>query len=219
MKHRNQQRLAHNENVDFKPALEAVLQDYNIRPLNEKQMAQLVAHYEMMIVWNRHTNLTRIVNPQDAARLHYGESLFGARFVGEAKKVLDIGSGAGFPAIPLAVMLSDVEITALEANQKKALFLQEAKEALKLENFRVARARVEAFDLGEFDLLTSRALDRAEDVMPQVLKKMRAPQRLMLYCAPDMVDHLKNHISEEYKIEVHKIPESQSRLIAIFSPA
>ncbi len=204
---------------DFKPALESVLSDFKIAALRENRIAQLVAHYEMMMVWNRHTNLTRIVNPQAAARLHYGESLFGARFVGEAKKVLDIGSGAGFPAIPLAVMLPDVEMTALEANQKKALFLQEAKAALKLENFKVARARVEAFDLGEFDLLASRALDRAEDVMPQVLKKMRAPQRLMLYCAPAMVDHLKKHIPEDYKIEIHNIPKSQSRLIAIFSPA
>jgi 16S rRNA (guanine527-N7)-methyltransferase len=200
----------------MKQALEQVLQEFKIGLLNEKQLAQLIAHYEMMLAWNRHTNLTRIINPEDAARLHYGESLFGAQFVGEAKKILDIGSGAGFPAVPLAVRLPDLEVTALEANQKKALFLQEAKEALKLENFQVARARVEAFDLHGFDLLTSRALDRAEQVIPQVLKKMSAPQRLMLYCAPEMVDHLKKQLIENHTIETHPIPESVSRIIAIF---
>ncbi len=216
MKRNHQPQPGQDEAGEFRQALESVLQDFLLEPLGEQQLAQLVAHYEMMLVWNRRTNLTRIVTAQDAARLHYGESLFGAQFVGQAKTLLDIGSGAGFPGLPLAVRLPDVEVTALEAHHKKALFLQEAKEALRLVNFKVASARIEAFDFRGVDLLTSRALERAEALLPQVLKRMRPPQKLMLYCAPDMVEHLKKPLGETCHIETHPIPLSVARLIAIF---
>lgn len=217
MKHGDQPHLKQGKEVGFKEALESVLDDFKIAALKDSQIAQLVAHYELMMRWNRRTNLTRIVTPEEAARLHYGEALLGAQFVGGAQSLLDIGSGAGFPAIPLAVMLPDVAVTALEANHKKALFLEEAKDTLKLTNFKVASARLENFDLSPFDLLTSRALDRAEDLLPQVLKRMTAEQRLMLYCAPAMIDHLKLSGAEKYQIDIHKIPASAARLIAIFS--
>ncbi|MEW6125606.1 MAG: 16S rRNA (guanine(527)-N(7))-methyltransferase RsmG [Acidobacteriota bacterium] len=203
--------------AQFQSALEKVLSDFNITSIKENQLAQLVKHYELMLRWNQRTNLTRIIEPVDAARLHYGESLFGAQFVGQAKTLLDIGSGAGFPGLPLAVALPEVEVTALEANQKKSLFLYEVKDALSLANFKIAGSRVEAFDLSTFERLTSRALDRADEMMPQVLKRMRAEQKLMLYCAPDMVDHLKKQTAEKLVIETHAIPQSDSRLIAIFS--
>jgi 16S rRNA (guanine527-N7)-methyltransferase len=217
MKHGNPQHLEEGKEAGFKQTLESVLDDFKIAPLNDAQIAQIVAHYDLMMRWNRRTNLTRIVIAEDAARLHYGESLLGAQFVGAAKTVLDIGSGPGFPAIPLAVILPDIEVTALEANHKKALFLQEAKDALRLVNFKIASARVETFDLSPFDLLTSRALDRAEDLLPQILNKMNAEQRLMLYCAPAMIDHLKQAADKKYQIDVHQIPESASRLVALFS--
>jgi 16S rRNA (guanine527-N7)-methyltransferase len=202
---------------EFKAALEAALKDFQIEPLSEEQVDKLVGHYAMMVEWNRHTNLTRITAPLEAARLHYAESIFGARFLSEARSVLDIGSGAGFPALPLAVASPEREITALESNQKKTLFLYEAKDALRIANFKVVRARLEDFDWREYDLLTSRALDRAEVVMPMVLKKMSPQQRLMLYGAPEMVARLQTKLSADYQIETHQIPQSQSRIIALFS--
>jgi 16S rRNA (guanine527-N7)-methyltransferase len=158
-------------------------------------------------------NLTRIVEPQKAARLHYTESLFGAKFAGDPRSVLDIGSGAGFPAIPLAVALTETTFTALEANQKKALFLKEAKDELRLDNFEVADARLEEFDWSDYDLLTSRALDRAESVVPSIIERMRSGQRLMLYCSFDLTRDLKT--SRPFKIETHSIPLSRERIIAV----
>ncbi len=215
MKANNQERTK--PGAEFKIALEQALKDFQIEPLSEKQINQLVGHYTMMVEWNRHTNLTRITAPEDAARLHYAESIFGARFLGEACRVLDIGSGAGFPALPLAVASPQREVTALESNQKKTLFLYEAKDALQLANFKVARARIEDFQWRNYDLLTSRALDRAEEVMQAVLDKMGAQQRLMLYCAPDMVARLETKQSANFRIERHPIPSAESRILAIFS--
>jgi 16S rRNA (guanine527-N7)-methyltransferase len=202
---------------EFIRQLEKALRDFQIAALSEAQMTLLAGHYARMLEWNRHTNLTRITEPETAARFHYAESIFGAAFVGEARNLLDIGSGAGFPALPLAVAKPHAQVTALEANQKKSLFLSEVKAALQLANFHVARARVEDVDLQPYDLLTSRALDRAEKVLPKVLKRMHTGQRLMLYCAPELVERLRKKASSAFDIQTHAIPMAESRIIAIFA--
>lgn len=168
----------------------------------------------MICRWNQRVNLTRITNPREAARLHYAESLFGASFIQGAHTLLDIGSGAGFPAIPLAVVRPDVQVTALEANHKKSLFLKEVKDELELANLKVATARLEEFDWSGYEWLTSRALDRAESVLPLVIERLQPRQKLMLYCGPDLLAELERG---ELKIETHAIPDSQARLIVIFS--
>src|SRR5262245_61057420 len=119
---------------------------FGVEGLSEGQIGQLVKHYEMLCKWNQRFNLTRITQPRDAATLNYAESLYGARFIAQAKTMLDIGSGAGFPAVPIAIALPELDVTALEANQKKSLFLTEAKFELSLANFRVITARLEDID-------------------------------------------------------------------------
>jgi 16S rRNA (guanine527-N7)-methyltransferase len=202
---------------EFKSALETSLRRFGVGALSEKQAGQLLTHYSMLLEWNRRVNLTRITKPEDAARLHYADSLFGGRFIRGARRLLDVGSGAGFPAIPLAVLRPDVQVVALEANQKKSLFLNEAKDALGLANFKAAAARIESFDLAAFDLLTSRALDRAEAVLPQVISRMGNGQCFMLYGAPDLLAKLRQRFAHTHKIETHPVPETESRLVAIFS--
>jgi len=202
---------------EFVTALTKALADYQIPELSAAQRAQLVTHYRMMLVWNRRTNLTRITEPDEAARLHYADSLAGEGFIGAARSLLDIGSGAGFPAIPLAVLRPEVRVTALEANQKKALFLAEARDALGLANFEVATARVESFDLSPFELLTSRALDRAEEILPEVVERMTAGQRFMLYCTNELLDKFSARLQAGFTIQAHAMPQTSSRLIAIFA--
>jgi 16S rRNA (guanine527-N7)-methyltransferase len=201
------------QDTEFRPALEAALAGFGIGPLGESQIAQLVTHFAMLCRWNQRINLTRITGVQDAARHHYAESLYGSRFIAGARTILDIGSGAGFPGIPLAVIRPDVQVTALEANQKKSLFLMEAKDAMALANFKVINARLEEYDWSGYDLLTSRALDRAETILPSVIRSLGSNQRLMLYCAPDLMAKLERKASDG--IETHPIPQSESRLVAI----
>lgn len=200
---------------EFREALEAAVAAFGLGPLSEEQTDQLVKHYAMLCRWNQRINLTRIIDPQKAAELHYAESLFGARLIADARSILDIGTGAGFPAIPLAVARPNVHVTALEAKQKKSLFLREAKDELMLMNFEVKTARLEEIDLAAYELLTSRALDRAESILPSIIERMRSNQRVMLYCASDLFAMLEAKL--RCKIETHLIPESEARFIAIFS--
>ncbi len=206
--------MSRDQAATFKSELETAISIFGIEELTEEQETRLVRHYSMLCRWNQRLNLTRITEPREAARLHYAESLFGASFIAGAHTLLDIGSGAGFPAIPLAVARPDVQVTALEANQKKSLFLKESKDELGLVNFRVVTARLEEFDWAGYEVLTSRALDRAEGILPSVIERLSAKQRLMLYCGPDLVAKLEGRVN--YKIETHPIPHSEARLIAIF---
>jgi 16S rRNA (guanine527-N7)-methyltransferase len=190
---------------------------FGIEPLSGAQYDLLARHYSMMCRWNRRINLTRIIDPDDAARFHYAESLFGARFLGDARTVLDIGSGAGFPGVPLAVLCSDVQVTALEANNKKALFLNEVREEIRLANFAVLRSRIEQFDCTGYDLLTCRALDRAEDILPPIVQRLSPSQRLMLYCSRDLIQKLAKDSTTKHTSTIHQIPQTSSRIIAMLS--
>ncbi len=201
----------------FKPALEEVVSSFGLDALTEQQLDQCALHYDLLCRWNPRVNLTRITEPREAARFHYAESFFGAQFVESELTVLDIGSGAGFPAIPLAIVRPDLEVTALEANQRKSLFLKEAKDDLRLANLRIATARLEEFDWTGYQLLMSRALEKAETVFQSVIESMARPQRLMLYCGADLAAKLEQHLPGEWVITTHAIPQSESRIIAIFS--
>ena len=210
--------MSNYEQKDFQRSLVSSIASFGLEALTEEQIERLTAHYLMLCRWNQRVNLTRIIKPEDAARLHYAESLFGASFIADEQSVLDIGSGAGFPAIPIAVARPDVQVTALEANSKKSLFLKEAKEALALTNFRVNTARLEDFDWSGYELLTSRALERSEEILPTVINRMSSNNRLMLFCAPDLLRKVKRR-AKEFSIETHSVPLSNARLIAIFSPS
>src|SRR5262245_6409460 len=95
------------DNARFRSALEKAMRDLGLERLTAVQLDLLGRHYSMMLQWNRHINLTRIAAPDQAARFHYAESLFGALFVGGPHTVLDVGSGAGFPAVPIAITRSE----------------------------------------------------------------------------------------------------------------
>jgi 16S rRNA G527 N7-methylase RsmG len=108
-----------------------------------------------------------------------------------------------------------MQVTSLEANHKKSLFLKEAKDDLRLDNLKVVTSRLEEISWARYELLTSRALDRAEVVLPLIIEELSPGQRLMLYCGPDLIAKLKGAL--KYKIEIHRIPQSEARLIAILS--
>ena len=124
--------------------------------LSEAQLDQLQQHYELMLKWNRVINLTRIERLGDVVDRHYAESLFlGANLPTGPLKIADLGSGAGFPGIPVAVLRPDCVVTLIESHQRKAVFLKEA--CRRLSNVKVIAARAEAVS-GDFDWALSRAV-------------------------------------------------------------
>ena len=135
--------------------------------LTAEQIAILEAHHEMLRRWNRILNLTRIDSIEAGIERHYAESLFlGAHLPRRLLRVVDIGSGAGFPGIPVAVLRPDCSVTLVESHRRKAVFLREA--SRRLSNVVVRAERAE--DLTErFDCAISRAVSYG-DLVPTLRK-------------------------------------------------
>src|ERR1700730_14203736 len=99
--------------------------------LSDEQLDRLERHYRLLTLWNKRINLTRINSLEDVVRFHYCESLFLAKElpVG-ALSIVDVGSGAGFPGIPVAILRPECRVHLLESHQRKAVFLREASREL-----------------------------------------------------------------------------------------
>src|SRR5712664_1169672 len=130
---------------------------------------QLSAYLDLLLKWNARTNLTAIRDPEEIVRRHFGESLFAVQHLNPATPdpgpgtLLDFGSGAGFPGLPIALLRPDLQVTLAESQNKKAAFLREAVRTLNLPNVEVWAARVEALPANrQFRVVTLRAVDNME---------------------------------------------------------
>jgi len=124
--------------------------------LSAAQVAALEAHYELLLRWNKSVNLTTITSLEEAVERHYCESLFlGSHLPAGNLRIVDVGSGAGFPGFPVAILRPECTVTLVESHQRKAVFLRES--SRKVGNVRVVAKRAEDVE-GEFDHLISRAV-------------------------------------------------------------
>lgn len=112
-------------------AIAALLEPYLVAPT--ELLPRLSVYLDLLLKWNARTNLTAIREPEEIVRRHFGESLFAARhLVSDVPTLLDLGSGAGFPGIPIALLRPDIQVTLAESQHKKASFLREAVRTLGL---------------------------------------------------------------------------------------
>src|SRR5262249_6729895 len=120
------------------------------------QLEQTAAYLDLLLKWNAKVNLTSVRDPRQIITRHFGESYFAARELLPselATTLIDLGSGAGFPGLPLAMFAPEVKVALIESNAKKVAFLNEVIAALRLRNVKVVRQRAEAY-VGSADLVT-----------------------------------------------------------------
>jgi 16S rRNA (guanine527-N7)-methyltransferase len=125
--------------------------------LADEAVDKLVRYLELMQTWNRVFNLTSITEPRDMVYLHIIDSLLTAPFL-RGKRFLDVGSGAGLPGIPLAIMHPEHEWVLLDKNNKKTRFMTQVIAELQLQNVQAVHSRAEDFHPAVcFDSILSRA--------------------------------------------------------------
>lgn len=128
--------------------------------LSSKQIAELENHFKLLQHWSRVLNLTAIRDLPMIVERHYCESLFlGSQLPVGPLRIADIGSGAGFPGFPVAVLRPDCSVTLIESHQRKAVFLKEA--SREMPNIRVLPKRAEQI-AQRFDWVISRAVKRGQ---------------------------------------------------------
>jgi 16S rRNA (guanine527-N7)-methyltransferase len=166
-------------------------------------VAKAARHLALIVEANQVMNLTRIVSPREAAIKHVLDSVLPWRLFAGAKHVVDAGTGAGFPGIPLALVLPDTRFTLAESTQKKARFVQSALAALEMPNVTVAARRVEELTCGaRVDIVTARAfapLSRALELLGPAFK---SGTRALLYKGPDVDREIAEAERESKKFRV-----------------
>ncbi len=150
----------------FRQHLEKSLKCIDIR-LSEVQMGRMAIHAAELMTWNQKFNLTAIKHPFEVAEKHFFDSIALGSFMGDETSLLDIGSGGGFPGIPLKIMNPAIKITLVDASRKKINFLKHVIRILKLENIDAVHARVESLRhdnafFQRFDAVISRAFTELE---------------------------------------------------------
>lgn len=141
--------------------LQAGLSQMNVT-LTSLQRQQLLDYVDLIYKWNQVYNLTAVRDPLEMITLHILDSLSILTYV-DGKRLLDVGAGAGLPSIPLAICKPELNVTAIDAVQKKVIFMRQVKAQLGLVNFSAIHGRVEAQKIPsrempeKFDMVTSRA--------------------------------------------------------------
>jgi 16S rRNA (guanine527-N7)-methyltransferase len=186
-------------------------------PHRDIVVVKAAQHLSLIEEANRHFNLTRITGPREAAIKHVIDSVMPWRLFAGARHVLDAGTGAGFPGIPLALVLPDVRFTLAESIQKKARFVDAALAQLALPNVaNAARRAEEIVCAGDFDIITARALAPISRALALFAPALKARTRMLLYKGPDVEQEIAEAAVEARKRRVrmeivmrYTLPESQ----------
>lgn len=147
---------------EFKEELKKYLIELNI-DLKEKQIKQLYDYMNLLIEWNKKINLTAIIEPKEIILKHFVDSLTISKYINEKSTLIDVGTGAGFPGIPLKILRDDINITLVDSLNKRIKFLDEVIKKLNLDNIKTVHGRAEEIGRNKeyrekFDYATSRAV-------------------------------------------------------------
>jgi 16S rRNA (guanine527-N7)-methyltransferase len=182
--------------------------------------AQLQVYLDLLLRWNARTNLTAVRNPEQIVTRHFGESLFAARVLRDAgdfdkgtPTLSDLGSGAGFPGIPIRLFAPNTHLTLIESHNKKATFLKEVIRALRLTNAETFCGRAET--LGQqTHIVTLRAVERFETVLPIAKTLVAAGGTLCLLISEAQGTIARDLLKGEYVgYSTSHLPESSTRVV------
>ena len=148
--------------------------------LDQSQLDLLWQYTQMLRERNAHVNLTSIVSLEGILTLHMLDSLSVAKELGDARRLIDVGTGGGFPGIPLAVAFPDRHFTLIDGTQKKIRFVAEAIAALDIRNARAVAARAESYDAEKnFDVVITRAVGSLADTVERTARLLAPRGRVL----------------------------------------
>jgi 16S rRNA (guanine527-N7)-methyltransferase len=166
--------------------------------LDGAQMDQFVAHAKELLKWNRFANLTSITGALEMAEKHYLDTLPLLAVIPARSRVLDIGSGGGFPGIPLKVLRADLDVMLIEASRKKTNFLKQVIRTLGLKNAEARHVRAEDFArevhdrARPYDVVVSKAVWKLDKLLDQALPLVARPGRVVAMKGKSIEEELRS---------------------------
>lgn len=182
---------------------------------------QLQRYLELLLRWNSRVNLTAVRDSEQIVTRHFGESLFAAEVLAKhsaferATTLADIGSGAGFPGIPIKLLTPSLALTLIESQNKKAVFLREAVRELALEEVTVFCGRAEEWN-GTADIVTLRAVEQFARVLPVAARLVSGGGCLCLLIGETQLSQAQQLTPGAWTwAEPVAVPYSSSRIVAL----
>lgn len=208
------------ENDLMKEELVRLCQLHQLFPTNLNQIVDKAAeHFSLLLKWNQKISLTTITDPKQAAEQLYFESLFATKFISnEINSIVDIGTGAGFPGLPICFAKTGLSITLIEADKRKSAFLSEVRRSLNLSNLKIINDRFENISL-ESDLVTVRALEKLENQVPKIIEKFIKSKLIILFVSLQTANNVLSTSKEKLlsrESEITALPESKNRVLLLF---
>jgi 16S rRNA (guanine527-N7)-methyltransferase len=185
--------------------------------LDEMRLAAISKYIDLLIKWNARINLTAIRAPEEIVQRHFGESLFAANHLlaeRSVKTAIDLGSGAGFPGVPFALLAPAAEVTLIESSQKKSTFLKELIYSLGLKNVKVFCGRAESYSQSA-ELVMLRAVEKFEQVLPLAVTLVSHGGNLALLVGASQIDLARGLPPQVQWQEPVGIPSSHSRVLLV----
>ncbi len=192
--------------------------------LSSTQLDHISTYIDILTHWNARINLTAIRDEEEIVTRHFGESLFAARCLfpegsgSEAGKsrvrVADLGSGAGFPGIPIKLWAPSIQLTLIESNHKKATFLRELCRSLTLTDIDIQNVRGEEV-VQTYDLVTLRAVEKFAEALRVAARLISPGGRLGLLIGSSQVDLARSTLPMMDWKAALSVPLSQSRMLLI----
>jgi len=188
--------------------------------LNKEQLEKFYLYMNLLIEWNEKINLTAIIEPEEIIQKHFVDSLTISKYVGDQDSIIDVGTGAGFPGIPLKIAKESTNITLLDALNKRLNFLNEIISQNNLKNIQTIHFRAEEVGKNKkyrekFDIATSRAVAALNILAEYMLPLVKVGGKCICMKGSNLAEEIENSKNaikilggEIEKIEEFKLPNS-----------
>lgn len=199
--------------------IRSALSAYGFAPSDE-QCSKIRAYIDLLLRWNRSLNLTTVTRPAEIAGRHFGESIFASKLLPvENCRLVDIGTGAGFPGLPLKIAVPSIDLILIDSNKKKCAFLAEVARALALSGVEIRAARFEDLRPEDVDakLVTARAVGEFKTLLQWSCRALSRRGHIALWLGGEDATRISTDPSWIWQ-PATKIPESQRRFVLIGRP-
>ena len=183
-------------NEEFEKNLKCILSNINIK-IEDDQVSKFCKYMNLLLEWNEKINLTAITEQNDIILKHFVDSLTISKYLKKDEKIVDIGTGAGFPGIPLAIVNKSNSFVLVDSLNKRINFLNDIKEKIELENIIAIHSRAEEFGQNKnyrekFDIAVSRAVANLSVLTEYLLPSVKVGGKVICMKGSQIEDEIKD---------------------------